>query len=436
MGQHETYDVTIVGGGVIGCAIARELTRYDLKTALIEKQCEVGFGTSKSNSGIIHAGHHSSSDTLKGPLEWAGNQLWTQLHQELDFGFERVGELMVAWHPEQLETLKHYKKQGEARGVSGLEIWERDRLFKEEPNLNPDIFAALFAPTAGVVNPYEVCFSLIDSARQNGLDLYVSSQVENLSQIDNSWLIKTANKELKTRYVINAAGLYADTIAEMAGLKTYAIKPRKGEEYMLDGRLKGIVKRIIFPCPSGVSKGVLVIPTFNGTIMVGPTAQNIEDKEDLSTSMEGSSTIFSQVKQVVPGINERDCIAEFAGLRAVADGEDFIIGPSTKKGFINVAGIQSPGLTAAPAIAIKVTNILSDEGLLLNPNENFEPTVPKRVIFANLKTEEQIELAAKDPRYSHICCRCEEITEGEVVEAIHMGAETLDGIKFRTRAGM
>ncbi len=436
MSDQDTYDVAIIGAGIVGCAIARELTRYRLRVALIEKECEVGFGVSKSNSGIIHGGHHSSPGTLKGSLEWAGNQIWAQLHKELDFGFKRVGELMVAWSKEQLEVLEEYLHRGRERGVTGLEIWDADRLHAEEPNLDEELIAALYAPTSGVVNPYEVCFSLVDSAGRNGLKLFLSSAVTGLTAVGGEWRLRLPGDSLQARFVVNAAGLFADKVAEMAGVGSYVIHPRKGEEYMLDKRLQGIVKRIIFPCPVGKSKGVLVIPTFDGTLMVGPTALEVEDRQDLSTTWVGSDQIFEQVQRVVPGISERDCIAEFAGLRAAADGEDFIIGPSNKKGFINVGGIQSPGLTAAPAIARRVAEILEAEGLVLTVDEHFVAKVPKRVIMANLDTEAQMQMAAQQPAYGRICCRCEQVSEGEVVDAIHAGARTLDGIKFRTRAGM
>ena len=431
-----SYDVAIVGGGIIGCAIARELSRYRLRLILIEKECEVGFGTSKSNSGIIHAGHHSPPDTLKGPLEWEGNRLWDKLHEELDFGFERIGELMVAWDDEQLEILEKYRARGEARGVPGLELWDRDRVRREEPNVNRLVTAALHAPTAGVVNPYEVCFSLIDSARHNGLDVKTACQVVAIDDSDGLLRVQTTTGPIDTRFVINSAGMYADRVADLAGAGTFSIHARKGEEYLLDKRLKGLVKRIIFPCPTPTSKGVLVIPTFDGTIMVGPTANPVEARDDLTTSADGGDQVFGQVQRTVPGISARDCIAEFAGLRAVADGEDFIIGPTTRKGFINVAGIQSPGLTAAPAIAELVARILSDEGLALVPDPGFVAAVPKHIIFNDLDTEAQTRMAAEDPHYGRICCRCELVTEGEVLAAIRAGAETLDGIKFRTRAGM
>ncbi|MEE8393162.1 MAG: NAD(P)/FAD-dependent oxidoreductase [Rhodospirillales bacterium] len=430
------HDVVIIGGGITGCAIARELGRYRLDVAMVEKECEVGFGTTKSNSGIIHAGHHGDPGTLKGRLEWQGNQAWDGLHEELDFGFERVGELMVAFEEDQVRVLEEMKARGREKGVPGLEIWDRERIAAEEPNLSGDIIAALHAPTAGVVNPYEACFTLLDNARANGLKVFVDTTVTGISTDHGRLVVETANGPLAARFVVNAAGLFADQVAAMAGAGDFTIRPRKGEEYLLDKRLKGLVKRIIFPCPTPVSKGILVIPTFDGTIMVGPTALDVDDKEDLSTSIEGSDEVFASVKRMVPGISEHDCIAEFAGLRAPAGGGDFIIGPAGLKGFINVAGIQSPGLTAAPAIASMVADILAGEGLGLDHDDSFQPAVDKRISFADISDGERVRLAAGDQGWGTIGCRCELVSEREIVEAIRAGARTLDGVKFRTRAGM
>lgn len=430
------YDVVIIGGGVVGCAIARELMRYSLRVVLIEKEVEVGFGTSKSNSGIIHAGHHSDPSTLKGQLEWRGNQMWEALHGELAFGFQRIGELTVALDESERETLHRLRMQGDAKGVTGLELWERDRILREEPNLNPDVVAALYAPTCAVVNPYEACFMLVENAVLNGLELSTNNRVLDISAMDDGLVVRTTRGDFATHFVINAAGLYADEIARMAGVGTFTIQPRKGEEYLLDKRLVGLVKRVIFPCPALNSKGILVIPTYDGTPMVGPTAHLIDDKTDLTTTMIGSEEVFTGVRRLVPGISERDCIAQFAGLRAVADGGDFIIGPTTQSGFINVAGIQSPGLTAAPAIAEMLVDILGDEGLALHPKESFVPTLPVPVRFAALTANEQTRLAEEDRRYARVVCRCELVTEREIIDAARRGASTLDGVKFRTRAGM
>ncbi|MEZ4668456.1 MAG: NAD(P)/FAD-dependent oxidoreductase [Anaerolineae bacterium] len=430
------YDVTIIGGGVVGCAIARELSRYRLNTVLLEKESDVGFGTSKSNSGIIHAGHHSNPDTLKGKLEWEGNPLWDDLHRELGFGFKRIGELTVAFNEQEQAVLEKLHWQGEIKGVPGLVLWDRARIRREEPSLSRSIISALYAPTAGVINPYEACFGLAKCARLNALDMHLESPVQSIRAVDDGWEIQTPRETITTRYVINAAGLYADQIAGMAGAKTFSMKLRKGEEYILDKRLDGLVDHIIFPCPTPVSKGILVIPTFDGTIMVGPTAHEVDDPEDLTTSAAGAEEVFLHVRRLVPGISERDCIAEFAGTRAVSTNGDFVIEPSSQKGFINVAGIQSPGLTAAPAIAIRVVNILRDEGLSLSLKDDFMASIPKAVHMAGLPLDEQIRLSTEDHRYGHIICRCEQISEREILDAVEDGARTLDGLKFRTRAGM
>ena len=308
------YDVLIVGGGVVGCALARELTKYRLAVALVEREAEVGFGTSKANSGIIHGGHHAAPSTLKGRLEWKGNQMWDALCAQLSFGFKRVGELTVALTPEQVPTLERLLQQGRTKGVPGLEIWDRARTLAAEPNLSTDVVAALHAPTTGVINPYEAVFGLAESAANNGCAMHVNCAVTGLEPTEDGWSVATTRGTFTARYVVNAAGLYSDTIAEMAGCRTFTIHPRKGEEYLLDKRLQGLVKRVIFPCPTPVSKGILVIPTYDGTIMVGPTAESVDDREDLTTSAAGAYAVFRAVQQVVPGISAGIALAARLGV--------------------------------------------------------------------------------------------------------------------------
>jgi glycerol-3-phosphate dehydrogenase len=430
------YDVAIIGGGVIGCSIARELSRYRVRTVVLEMCAEVGFGTTKTNSGIIHAGHHSSPDTLKGKLVVRGNQLFDELCSELNFGFARIGELVVAREKEDIAVLEHLKAQGDKKGVPGLEIWDQQRMRREEPNLSHKLLAALHAPSAGVINPYEFAFALIENAVDNGVDLKIDSPVEKIKVDKKGFTLCTPHEKIATRYAINCAGIFADKIAQMAGLDDFSIHPRKGEEYMLDKRLMGLVRRLIFPVPNTTTKGILIIPTFNGTIMVGPTAEDTEDRFDLSTSYEGAGHVFESVSKICPSITERDTITEFAGLRAVSNTNDFIIGPTKRRGFINVAGIQSPGLTSAPAIAEYVRDILLDEGLVLEPKDDFKRHVPGPPRFATLSIDDQRRLIEKDPLFGKVVCRCELITEAEIHNAIDHGARTLDGVKFRSRAGM
>lgn len=429
--------MTIIGGGVIGSAIARELMRYDVRAILVDKEVEVGFGTSKANSGIIHAGHHSAAGTRMAEFEWEGNKRWDRLAEELGIGFRRIGEIMLAFSEAEVETLHALKRQGEARGVPGLEIWDRERIRREEPHVSEAVVAGLYAPTAGVINPYEACFALVGNAQKNGLELALGSPVTAIYVVDGGFAVVTPARTIRTRYIVNAAGLFADEIARMAGDESIRITPRKGEEYILDKRLEGLVTHLLFPCPTKESKGILVIPTYDGTIMVGPTAHMVPDKEDLTTTPQGAREVFNFVRKMVPGISERDCIAQFAGLRAVAQGNDFIIGPSeAAHGMIHVAGIQSPGLTAAPAIAETVIGMLADLGLALRKKPNFDPTYAAPVRFGSLSREEQRRVIERDPRYGRIVCRCEHVTEGEILDAIRAGARTLDGVKFRTRAGM
>ncbi len=431
------YDVAIIGGGVVGCAIARELSRYRLGTLLLEQYAEVGFGTTKTNSGIIHAGQQTPLGTHKGKLEVRGNAMFDQLAQDLGFGFRRCGELVVAASETEMETLHRMKADGEKKGVPGLVMWDAATLRREEPNLSSRLVGALYAPSAGVVNPYEFAFALVECAVQNGVQLRINSPVSAIVRQKEGHFSITAGENVHdARFVINAAGVHADQVAALVGAADFSITPRRGEEYLLDKRLEGIVSRLIFPVPTPQSKGILIIPTFDGTLMVGPTAQDQEDRFDVPTTVEGSEAVFSAVRRVCPSIDARFTIAEFAGLRAVSNTGDFIIGPSSVPGFFHVAGIQSPGLTASPAIACHVVELLGAAGLPLVEREDFNPTVAPPARFAQQSNEKRMELVAADPRFGRLVCRCELVTEAEVHQAVDHGAVTLDGVKFRTRAGM
>lgn len=434
--MRRSYDVLVLGAGVVGSAIARQLSRHRLRVALVEKEAEVGFGTSKTNSGIVHPGHDTSPETLKGRLVVPGNAAFDRLSEELGFAFRRIGQLNVAQREEDLAELERLRAQGAAKGVPGLELWDRARLRREEPNLSRHLLGALHAPSAGVVNPYEFAFALVACARQNGVELLVDSPVLGIEPAGDALAVRVPSGTLVAPFVLNATGVASDLVARMVGLDDFRIRPRKGEEYMLDKRLMGLVRRLVFPLPTPTTKGTLVIPTFDGTIMVGPTAEDVEDREDVATTARGAEAVFAAARTLCPAIDPRDAITAFAGLRAVSDTNDFVIGPTRVRGFLNVAGIQSPGLTAAPAIAEHVEALLAREGLPLSPREGYAPRVPGPTRFARLPPEEQEALAARDPRFARVVCRCELVTEAEVQEAIDQGAVTLDGIKFRSRAGM
>lgn len=430
------FDVIIVGAGIVGCALARELSRYQVRVLLLEKNAEVGFGTSKANSGIVHGGHRAKSGSCKGSLEWRGNQAWDQLHRDLGFGFHRCGELTVAFNAGELEILNGLLKEGKRKGVPGLELWDQATLHAREPALNPEIIAALYAPTTGVINPYEACFALAESAVVNGVVLRTQNAVTALERGAGVWYVQAGAERFTSRYLVNAAGLYSDEIGRLAGTPLPPILPRKGEEYLLDKQCAGRVKRVIFPCPDPVSKGILVIPTFDGTIMVGPTATPVTDKTDLSTTSAGEAAVFAGAQRLVPAINPSACIAGFAGLRAVVASEDFELTVEPERGIVHLVGIQSPGLTAAPAIAMEVVDLLATCGMSVELKHDFQPALPPSVVFAALSRAEQMRLVAADARFGQVVCRCEQITEGEIAQAIARGARTLDGLKFRTRAGM
>jgi glycerol-3-phosphate dehydrogenase len=349
-------DVVVIGGGVVGVTLARVLSRYHLDVVLLERDEEVGFGVSKANSGIIHAGIHGDPNTLRGTLEWPGNIAWLELRDDLGFGFAQVGELLVALAEDEVPTIEQLHAQGEAKGVPGLERWGTAQVRRHQPNLSREVVAALWAPTAGVINPYEAVELIAESAVRNGVEMATGEPVVAIDPPDPSdrdapIVLHTPVRALAARYIVNAAGLFADEVARMAGVGTFTISGRKGEEYLLDKRLAGLVTSIIFPCPTPTSKGTLVTPTFDGTIMVGPTAETTDDKDDTATTPEGAREVFAAARRLVPGIDEKDVIAEFAGVRAVADTDDFVLGPTARRGFLNAAGIQSQGLTAAPAIA-------------------------------------------------------------------------------------
>lgn len=433
-------DVIIIGAGVIGCAIAKELSKYELKVVVVEKEEDVACGASKANSGIVHAGFDPKPGTLKAKLNVEGNPLIYSWCEELDVPCKKTGSLVVALNNEEVETIEELYKRGKTNGVPGLEIITRDQILEMEPNLNPQVKVGLYAPTAGIVCPYEFTIALAENANMNGVGFLFNSPVVDII-VENGQVkaVRTKNGYIQTRFVINAAGVYADLISEMAGAEKYHIKARKGEYLLFDRELKDLVKRPIFPTPTKVSKGILVCPTVDGNTFIGPNANDVEDKEDVSVTQFGIDEIVSGARKLIPNLPLRHVITSFAGLRAVADTDDFIIGASRLvKGFINVGGIQSPGLTSSPAIAHMVIDILKEEGLKLREEKNYIPGRPKKYRFRDMSNEERKRVIFENSAFGHIVCRCETVTEAEIVDAIRrpVGARSLDAVKRRTRAGM
>lgn len=435
------YDIAIIGGGVAGVSIARELSRYKLGIAILEKETELAFGVSKSNSGIIHPGTQNPADSLKGRLCVQGNRLIRNISKELGLDFKEVGELIVGFNEEDANELIKLKKEAEKLGVPKLSIVDKIWLNKNEPNLHSYVSCALYAPTAGIISPYRLVYALSENAKKNGVEVFTDAKVENISrrnlsklQGENLFEIGTSKGAFKARFVINSAGLFADDISKMAGIENFKITPRKGEEFILDKKRENITNHLIFPLPTKTSKGILVIKTADGNPMIGPTAEDVEDKYDLSTSDNGFKKAVSSAQRLVPSINESDIIAYFAGLRPVA-GNDFIIRYEDRApGFINVAGIQSPGLTAAPSIALLVCDILKHKGLVMKKKLNFHRHRPKSVHLFTKTMAQAKSIIKKDAGYGDIVCRCEMVSAKEIKDAINCGARTMDGIKFRTRA--
>lgn len=433
------FDVTVIGGGVVGACVLRVLSRFDLKVCLIEKQADVSTGASRANSGVVHAGYDAAENTLKAKFNVEGNRLMPTWAKELNVKYKNNGSLIIAFSSEDLETLESLKKRGEVNGVSGLEIISKEKLFALEPNVSKKALGALYAPTGGIVCPYGLTIASIGNAMDNGARLLTDFEACKVENTDDGFEIYSTNgQSIKTRLVINATGYNAGRVASLFGDDTIKIGGRKGEYILLDRECEGFVKHTLFCTPSKKGKGVLILPTVDGNILLGPTAEEVNE-EETQTSASGLNQIIEKAQSVCDNIPFYNTITSFTGVRAYSDKHDFIIEESKKvKGLINLAGIESPGLTSAPAIAEYVVNQLIGRLIELKPNKNYKPNREKDSFFMGLKDEEKNALINKNPAFGRIICRCEQITEGEIVRVIHQNppATTVDGIKRRLRAGM
>jgi glycerol-3-phosphate dehydrogenase len=436
---HDTpFDVAIIGAGVCGASIAHALCSRRLRVVLLEKAADVCFGVSKANSGIVHGGFHHPGALLKSRLELAGAALFDRLHRRLHFPFKRVGICVVAFSDEEMKTVERLYARGKANGVKQLEICGAERIMRLEPGLNTDAVGGLYAPDGGIIEPYRYVFALTECARQNGVSIRCGFDVVRAEDRGDAYVIHSDTGDaVRARYVVNAAGLYADDISRLFGGEQFRIKARKGEEYLLDRNAACHPRHVLFPVPATNSKGILVIPTVEGTTMIGPTAEMVDDKTDVSAGAENLQRVFTHAKHMVPAVSRRDIITAFAGLRATLDDGDFFIACSqSAPRLIQVAGIQSPGLTASPAIGEYVRRLLEEAGLTMRPHKGFRASIAAPATARDTTADELAALIERDPRYGAIVCRCERVSEAEIVEAIHKGHDTLDGIKFYTRAGM
>ncbi len=436
-------DVVIIGAGITGSTIAREVSRYDLDVTVVEKNFDVAFGSpTKANSGIIHAGYDDTPGTVKAALCSKGNALWHKIAPQIDAPLRENGSLVVALNEEEVKVLKELKERGIQNGVPGLEIIEgHEELLKKEPNLNGEAIAALYASTAAITSPYELAIAMAENAMENHVEFLFDTKVTNL-EVKKGELrsVQTSKGRIEANYAVNAAGLQADEVSRMAGIDRFTIRPRKGEYYIIDNLLAGFVQQTLFPVPTPLGKGILVTSTIDGHILIGPNSTEVECKSDSATTSRGLSEVFSGALRLVPRLAEKKnhIIANFCGLRPESDADDFIIeGYDEVRGFINAGGIKSPGLTAAPAVAQVVIDLLMKTGLDLSLKNDFSiirKPIDRAVRKLDLRRANR--LIAQDPKYGHVVCRCEHVTEGEIVESVNRGATTLDGIKFRTRAGM
>lgn len=434
----DMYDVIIIGGGVSGAASARELSRYKVRACVLEKEEDVCCGTSKANSAIAHAGYDAEPGSLMAKLNVRGNEMMEQLSKDLDFPFQRIGSLVICLSEEEMPGLQKLYDKGIANGVKGLKILNREEVLEMEPNITDNVYAALYAPTAGIVCPFNLNIALAENAYTNGIEFRFNTEVQNIRKIDGGYELCTNQGTFRTKYVVNAVGVYADKFHNMVSEKKIHITPRRGDYCLLDKSAGTHVSRTIFSLPTKYGKGVLVTPTVHGNLLVGPTAIDIENKEGTNTTREGLDEVITKAGQNVKNLPMRQVITSFAGLRAHEDGTEFIIGePEDARGFIDCAGIESPGLTSCPAIGEMVAGILQEK-LGLEKKDNFIATRKGILDPDTLTREERAELIQREPAYGNIICRCEMITEGEILDAIRrpLGARSLDGVKRRTRAGM
>lgn len=435
----EKYDVIIIGAGVTGTAVARELSRYQIKTCVLEREEDVCCGTSKANSAIIHAGYDAEPGTLKAKLNVRGNLLIGELAEKLDFPFKRNGSLVLCLDEKDYPNLQKLYEKGITNGVKKLRILNYDKVLEMEPNVSENVYAALYAPTGGIVCPFNMTIAFAENACVNGVEFRFDTEVLNISQISSgteNWKIETTSGTYETKCIINAAGVYADRFHNMVSEKKIHIIPRKGEYCLLDKSAGSHVSHTVFALPGKFGKGVLVTPTVHGNLLIGPTAQDIENKEGTNTTRDGLDQVLIKSSNSVRNIPTRQVITSFAGLRAHEDGDDFIIG-ETEKDFIDCAGIESPGLSSAPAIGEMVADIL-EKKYDLKEKVNFVSTRKGIADLNAMSLEERNEYIRRNPAYGNIICRCEMVSEGEIIDAIKrpVGARSLDGVKRRTRAGM
>ena len=432
------YDVAVVGAGVVGGMIARELSAYKLNLCILDKAHDVATGASSANSAIVHAGFDAKEGSLKALLNVRGSELMAQTCRELGVKYKNNGSLVIGFTDEDRETVEQLYRRGVANGVKGLRVLNAEELHALEPNVSKNAICALHAPTGSIVCPYELTIASVGNAMDNGASLLLDFEVVGIEDGKDTFTIKAADgRAVTAKYIINAAGLYADAIAAMVGDTSYTVHARRGEYVLLDKESGSLIQNTIFRTPSKMGKGILVSPTVDGNLITGPTSVDIGEKTNKATTPEGLAHVMRETRENVDGVMYNQTITSFCGLRAVGSTGDFIINIPRER-FVNVAGIESPGLSSAPAIAEYVIGLLKKSGMTLEKDPTFDPIRAPMHAFREGSLEEKNAIIKKDPAYGRIICRCETVTEGEILAAIRQNPKPrdLDGVKRRTRAQM
>lgn len=431
-------DIVIIGAGISGCFLARDLSRYDVSIVVLEKENDVASGATMANSAIIHSGHDPKEGTLKAKLNVRGNQMYEEICKELDCTFMRIGAYVLATNQEENETLLQLKKQADSRQVPCC-IQTREEIIKKEPQLSDQVISGLWLPSTGILYPWEIAIALMENAISNGVDLKLDEEVIKIEKIDQGYRVKTKNQTIDTKIVINCSGVYADDLyATLIQRKDFSITARKGEYFVLDHMKKPYVNHVLYPVPSKIGKGVLVVPTIHDNILLGPTSYEVDDKYAINNTQKGLDFVRGQLSKIVKDVPFDKMIRTFAGNRPSGNTKDFIIEESKEcPDFFNVAAIESPGLASAPAISEMVVGLILDKHAL-NKKENVIKVNRPKVRVKDCSIDEKNELVKKDKRYAKMICRCEQITEAEIIDAIHRpcGATSVKGVKKRVGPGL
>ncbi|MDO5549364.1 MAG: NAD(P)/FAD-dependent oxidoreductase [Eubacteriales bacterium] len=433
-------DVVIIGAGAVGCAIARELSKYQVKVVVVDKRDDIGGDASKSNSAIIHTGYDAAPGTLESQLVVAANPMYDKLAKDLDIPFQRIGAILPAFTDEQYEKLPEIKEKAFKNHVYDVEYLTKEEILEKEPELNPDVKGGLYIPRESIIDPFILVQALAENANENGVDFMLNTEVVDI-KVENGAIrsVETTNGSIETTFVVNAAALHCDDIAAMVGKADYKVVARRGQFYILDKNTSCKVQNIVLPIPTKITKGKLMTPTIHGNMLVGPTAEDLDDKVDVSTTTEGLDSIYADVSKMIPNVNIRDTITQYSGLRPNRNPEGLHVDVyDDLAGYVNLSGVRSTGLTLSVAMGKYVVEKLKEIGCQLTFKENFQPTRRGIPRFHEMSREEQEKLIQENPLYGTIVCRCETITEGEIVNAIQrpLGARTVDAVKRRVRAGM